>query len=335
MQLELLHDGTIVKVLPLHLAESSHVSERSRNSEVVSPEFTPDGMTEHRPDADITVVIPSLGREILRHVLDALERGKVWPARVIVVDQGRRAEIGAMLDAVKSRSFDTLWIPSEQTGRAAGVNRGIERATTRFVAVTDDDCVPQDDWVERMMGSLHEHPTVILTGRVEAGEGEGVVSVVTDRQRRVQRHPALKFDRLSGGNMAASRAVLDRLGGLDEDQCLRTAEDGELAYRALRAGVPIVYAPDVVVRHLGWRDEQQRTAQYASYARSQGAFYGKYLRRGDLFIALRTCVHLMRAARRWFLGAVCGDREIARNGRAYVVGLLPGIRAGWRSETLR
>jgi hypothetical protein len=36
MQLELLHDGAIVKVLPLHLAESSHVSERSRNSDVVS-----------------------------------------------------------------------------------------------------------------------------------------------------------------------------------------------------------------------------------------------------------------------------------------------------------
>ena len=293
-------------------------------------------MTEHRRNgSDITVVIPTLGREILRQVLDALERGRVWPARVIVVDQGQCGEISAMLDAVKTRSFDTLWIPSQQTGRAAGVNRGIERATSRFVAITDDDCVPQDDWIERTMEWFKKHPEAILTGRVEAGEGAGVVSLVTDRRPRVQRRPALRFDRLSGGNMAASKAVLDRLGGLDEDQCLRTAEDGEFAYRALRAGVPIVYAPDVVVRHLGWRDEHQRSAQYASYARSQGGFYGKYLRRGDLFIALRTSVHLMRAVRRWILGALRGDREIACNGRAYVVGLLPGIRAGWRSETLQ
>jgi len=286
-----------------------------------------------RIDSDITVVIPTLGRDVLRQSLGALESGTVWPARVIVVDQGRHAEIAALLDGVKCRSFDTLWIPSAQTGRAAGVNRGIERATTRFVAVTDDDCLPQDDWIERLKMRLLEHPAAILTGRVEAGEGEGVVSVVTDRHVRVQRRPALRFDRLSGGNMAAPKAIVDRLGGLDEDQCVRTAEDGEFAYRALRAGVPIIYAPDVVVRHLGWRDEQQRSAQYASYARSQGGFYGKYLRRGDLFIALRAGVHLLRALRRWALGACRGDSEIARNGRAYVVGLLPGICAGWRSTT--
>ena len=70
--------------------------------------------------------------------------------RVIVVDQGQRAEIGSLLEEVKARSFDTLWVPSSQTGRAAGVNRGIERATTRFVAVTDDDCLVGVDWVERL-----------------------------------------------------------------------------------------------------------------------------------------------------------------------------------------
>jgi GT2 family glycosyltransferase len=135
--------------------------------------------------------------------------------------------------------------------------------------------------------------------------------------------------------MAVAKAVVDRLGGLDEDRCVRTAEDGEFAYRALRAGIPIVFAPEVVVTHIGWRDEQQRSRQYESYALSQGGFYGKYLRRGDLFIALRAGVHLVRALRRWAIGGFRGDHEVARNGRAYVLGLLPGIRAGWRSGAAR
>jgi GT2 family glycosyltransferase len=286
-------------------------------------------------DPDISVVIPTLGRGILRNTLEALERGTVWPARVIVVDQGRSSEVRALLGEVEARCFDTLWVPSAQTGRAAGVNRGIECVTTRFVAITDDDCVVHHDWVERIAGLLRENAGAIITGRVEADDAGVVLSVVTDREQYVQRRPALRFDRLSGGNMGFARTLVDRLGGLDEDQCVRTAEDGEFAYRALRAGVPILYAPEVVVTHVGWRDERQRSAQYESYALSQSGFYGKYLRRGDLFIALRAGVHLVRALRRWALGAVRGDREIARNGRAYVLGFFPGIRTGWRRGAAR
>jgi GT2 family glycosyltransferase len=148
----------------------------------------------------------------------------------------------------------------------------------------------------------------------------------------VHRRPRLSFDSLSGGNMGTSLAVVERVGLLDEDACVATAEDGEWAYRALRAGVPIVYAPDVVVSHVGWRNAAERAAQYASYARSHGGFYGKYLARGDAFIALRALLHELRALRRWLRGAWSGDQDLALNGRAYFTGLLPGVVAGIRSQ---
>jgi len=87
-----------------------------------------------------------------------------------------------------------------------------------------------------------------------------------------------------------------------------------------------------VVTHLAWRDAAERKDQYYSYALSQGGFYGWYLRQGDAFIALRVIVHLLRASRRWLVGRLRGDADLARNGRAYVLGLLPGLRAGWRSR---
>ncbi len=135
--------------------------------------------------------------------------------------------------------------------------------------------------------------------------------------------------------MGTSIAVIDRVGPLDEHPTLRTAEDTEWAYRALRAGVPIVYAPDVCVRHYGWRDASERQLQYLSYARSHGGFYGKYLRRGDGFIALRAAIHHLRAFRRWVRGSLTGDRESAVHGKAYLTGLLPGIVAGIRREKLQ
>jgi GT2 family glycosyltransferase len=279
---------------------------------------------------DITVVIPTLGRAILRDSLQAIACGDDWPGCLIVVDQGPASDIPRWIDELRARGMTARHIPSSQKGRASAVNRGLEQVETRFAAITDDDCLVAHDWLSSLVGRLREAPGTVITGRVEAEGDEPAVSLMTARTPALYRRPVLQRDVLCGGNMGVSREVLERIGLLDEDPRLRAAEDCEWSYRALRADVPIAYAPEVLVRHLGWRDETQRAEQYKAYARSHGGFYGKYLRQGDLFIVLRVIIHLLRALKRWALGALTGDRDKALNGRAYVTGLLPGIVAGMR-----
>jgi len=280
---------------------------------------------------DITVMIPTLGRPILEESLYWIANGTVWPGCVIVVDQGSSLQTAALMERLGSLGLEVQYIPSSQRGRAAGINRGLERVQTRFAAITDDDCFVQADWLEQMVSCLRQHPEAVVTGRIEAGT-EDVIVVVTSRVPSVQRQPKLTFDHMSGGNMGTSMAVLKRVGLFDEHPSLRTSEDGEWSYRALRAGVAIYYVPDVCVRHFGWRDKSKRADQYKDYAHSHGGFYGKYLRQGDWFIALRAVLHHMRALRRWLKGTLAGDLEAASYGRAYVTGLLPGIMAGLRRE---
>ena len=291
-------------------------------------ELAGDGMTA----ADVSVVIPTLGRELLRGCLEALAAANVHPARVIVVDQGRVDALERMAREFCAAGLDVHYLPSTRTGRSAGLNDGIRHVRTDFLAITDDDCIPAPDWVATAATLLRREPGTIVTGRVEAGV-EGIqLSVSTERVPAVQSRPRLTFDRLSGGNMAIAAEVARRIGPFDEDVCLRTAEDAEYAYRALRSGFPIRYAPDLVVTHLGWRRDDERAAQYRSYARSHGGFYGKYLRRGDAFIALRAAIHWLRSLRRWFAAALRGDSDRAQFGRAYAIGLLPGIFAGLRGR---
>ena len=279
---------------------------------------------------DVSVVIPTLGRELLRRCLEALAAADVRPARVFVVDQGRMNALERMAEEFHAAGLDVAYLPSMRTGRSAGLNDGIRQVTTEFLAITDDDCVPAADWVAKAAALLRREPGTIVTGRVEAGD-EGVqLSVSTGRDAIVQRRPRLTFDRLSGGNMAIATAIVQRIGGFEEDECMRTAEDAEYAYRALRAGIPIRYAPDLVVTHLGWRREAERAAQYQSYALSHGGFYGWYLRRGDAFIAARAACHWLRSLRRWVAGGIRRDSDRAAFGRAYALGLLPGVVAGWR-----
>ena len=281
---------------------------------------------------DISLVIPTLGRPILEQCLYWILMGSIWPGCLIVVDQGSNTDVASWLERVRHIGIPVKHILSTQRGRSAGINRGLEWTCTRFVAITDDDCFVDEVWLSNMANKLQQHPQAVITGRVEAA-GEDMVVVVTSPISSVQNRPRLKFDSMSGGNMGASLDIFRKVGLFEEDLVMATAEDAEWAYRALRKGIAIRYEPDVVLAHFGWRDTGKRIEQYRNYALSHGGFYGKYLRRGDLFILARAAGHFGRALRRWVRGIVNGDAELAMLGKAYCSNLLPGILAGMRSNT--
>ena len=280
---------------------------------------------------DISIVIPTLGREILEQSLYWILVGSAWPGCLIVVEQGANLQVKNWLVRVQEIGIRVKHIISSQRGRSAGINRGLEQADTHFVAITDDDCFVGKDWLQTMVDRLRLSPGVVVTGRVDAA-GEDMIVVVTSDIPAVQRRPRLKFDSMSGGNMGTSLAVFRKVGLFEEDPVMATAEDAEWSYRALRNNVSLHYEPDVVVAHFGWRDTGKRVEQYKHYALSHGGFYGKYLRRGDLFILLRAAGHLMRALRRWMRGRLKGDAELAMLGKSYCLNLFPGILAGIRSN---
>jgi mycofactocin glycosyltransferase len=280
---------------------------------------------------DISLVIPTLGRAILEQCLYWILMGSTWPACLIVVEQGSNADAANWLERVQEIGIPVKHILSTQRGRSAGINRGLEQVDTRFVAITDDDCFVGEEWLMNMANRLRQSPAEIVTGRVEAA-GEEMIVVVTSTTPAVYHRPRLKFDSMSGGNMGASLDIFRKVGLFDEDPVMATAEDAELAYRALRNGVSIRYEPDVVLAHFGWRDSGKRVEQYRDYALSHGGFYGKYLRRGDMFILARAAGHFGRALRRWVGGIIAGNIELATLGKAYSLNLLPGIRAGMRSN---
>jgi GT2 family glycosyltransferase len=278
---------------------------------------------------DLTVVIPTLGRATLGDAAESVALGGAWPAHVILVDQSEREDVTRV-----ARTLERLGIPVDvvrtpRTGPAAARNRGIERVTTRWLAFNDDDQRVGADWLESMHRRLLEHPGAVVTGMVAPG-GPRVPSSTNDAAPMVHTRPLLRRDPLFSGNMAASLEVFQEVGPFDERSPLNGAEDNDWGYRALRSGVPIVYAPEVVVTHLDWRDEAEIAATYRRYARAQGAFYGKHLRRGDPFIALRAARDLARGP--WLLlrAVVTHDRPLAVLGRTEIAGILPGILQGAR-----
>jgi GT2 family glycosyltransferase len=278
---------------------------------------------------DVSVVVPTVGRALLRGCLESLATGTVWPANLIVVDQGSNAEVATWIDELKARRLPTTYVHSSEKGVAAGTNRGFERVRTSLVATTHDDCRVHADWLEKIAERLPGFGEAIVTGRVEP-EGAGIVlTTVTAPDPATYTTPIIDRDVLFPPNMAFPMRLLERIGYQDEHPSLRFAgEDNDWAYRALRAGVPILYDPEIVVSHLAWQSVDVLRTLYERYARGQGAFYGKHLRRADLFIARRVVRDLVRAP--WLLlrGALSRNDELIAMGLGEIRGLPSGLFAG-------
>ena len=289
-----------------------------------------------RTAGDVTVVIPTLGGAELDGCLESLARGTVWPARLILVDQGGGIAAASCIARLRQRGMDVEHILTPANGISSATNLGLRHVHTTFAAVTHDDCRVRTDWLQRMATRLPDIGEAILTGRVEP-EGDGIVLTVnTADAPTTYRSPLIAGDVLFPPNMAFAVRLLERIGWLDEHPSLATAgEDNEWAHRALRAGVSIVYDPTVIVGHLARHRPEDLAGLYRRYARGQGAFYGTWLRRGDRFIALRVMRDLLRAP--WLLlrGLVTRNSELVSMGRGEVMGLLPGIVAGLRNPGVR
>jgi GT2 family glycosyltransferase len=290
-------------------------------------------MSAERPGvcSDLTVVVPTVGRSLLKGCLESIVVGTVWPAELIVVDQSSSADVKALVEVLRTRGLEVLVVQSKERGIAAATNRGLERVQTDFVATTHDDCRVRNNWLETLSHRVREIGDAVLTGRVQP-EGEGIVlTVITSDKPAIYTEPLTDGDVLFPPNMAFPKSLLDRVGYFDEHPSLWFAgEDNEWAYRLLRSRVPIIYDPDVVVCHVAWQQASELTALYRRYARGQGSFYGKYLRRADLFIARRALRDLARGP--WLLGRglVTRNHKLIAMGRGEVMGILPGLISGLR-----
>jgi GT2 family glycosyltransferase len=200
---------------------------------------------------------------------------------------------------------------------------------TAFMAAIDDDCLPAPDWLEVMGLHLQENPGVIVTGRVEAaGNGVPQTVVISTTPFFMSSLSIRNLSPLATGNMGVSFKLAQQIGTFDEN--LYTAEDTDWAYRAMRAGIPVLYAPDVVVHHHHWRDSAQTLSNYQAYAMGLGCFYGKYLRRGDWSMVPRTLLALYRGAKSLAKGWKNQDENLILEGKARLTRLIPGMIDGLR-----
>jgi glycosyltransferase involved in cell wall biosynthesis len=277
----------------------------------------------------VSVVIPTLGRASLRACVASIADCRPAPAEVVLVVQDGYDTADA-LAAEFARSCVRV-VRCEGRGVSRGRNVGLREAAHETVLITDDDCTVHRDWVERAVGALQSRPRAIVTGRV--------VPVGDPRYVPSHKDDPVPYDftgRIHGGalfpnNMVCGRSAVLEAGGFDERfGPAEAAEDNEFCYRWLRDGRELVYEPALVVEHHEWRTPEQLERLYVRYARGQGFFYAKHLRRRDPTMLRWIARDLYWAARALAAAALGRHPRWLDPRRGILPGLPGGLVHGWR-----
>lgn len=179
------------------------------------------------------LVIPTLGRESLAVLLDALAVADgPRPRRILLVDD-RRDRRAPLVAAGAAGPHGVEVLAGRAAGPAAARNVGWRAATAPWVVFVDDDVVPTGTWLGDLAADLAAAPpdVVAVQGRVSVPLPPD--RRPTDWERNVT---GLETARWITADMAVRRAALEEVGGFDERFPRAYREDLDLALRLQAAG---------------------------------------------------------------------------------------------------
>lgn len=118
------------------------------------------------PTVDVTIVTPAFRRaRLIGRALDSVRLQTRRPARIIVIDD---ASQDGTADAARRWAEEhdfpvTVEVLAENGGPAVARNRGIELATTEYVAFLDSDDEHTPQTLERLVAPLEAKPEAVLS----------------------------------------------------------------------------------------------------------------------------------------------------------------------------
>lgn len=197
----------------------------------------------------VSVVIPSYRRpDRLQAVVAALEAQTMPPAafEVLIVDNGSGDETPEVLAGLAGRSPLRLRLLSieQNAGPAGARNFGWRSAVAPYVAFTDDDCVPDPEWLARGVAALDAHPAVGVVQGCTLPPDEPYERTEWTAYRRITSFSPF----FEGCNLFFRREALEAGGGFDES-ILFGGEDTVAGWSAVEAGYEKLFEHQAVVRH--------------------------------------------------------------------------------------
>lgn len=196
----------------------------------------------------------------------------------IVVIDGSTDQTREVVEPYSSRLILQI-VDQENKGRAGARNAGAAVANSEIFVFLDDDMRPDENWV-KLHEQFHGHFTLAaMVGRVQSDPQKSTsdfdLYLATrsagwmDDCAAIQNPMEINNLFFSSANCSLPKKLFKQMNGFDEE--LRDAEDFDLGYRLLKAGIPIHFNNDCIA----WHDDFPNLKQYILRQRQYGAAWAK------------------------------------------------------------
>ncbi|MBP7864579.1 MAG: glycosyltransferase [Acidobacteria bacterium] len=225
----------------------------------------------------VSVVVPVLNEaEHVDACLKALLAQTYPPAsrEIIVVDNGSTDDTPA-----RAARYPVTVSSALVRGPARARNTGIRQARGDFIVFLDGDCVPGPHWLTALLEAWDDPAVGFFVGEIEGAPSPRLVSRFTEYRRVISQADLLSqvIPTAATGNLAVSRAALERVGVFDES--FRWGEDADLTWRVQTVGgLDFRYNPRAVVVHPGPDGLRQLAARSFHEGLGVAAFRRKHAR---------------------------------------------------------
>jgi GT2 family glycosyltransferase len=269
------------------------------------------------------------------HLADCLPSLATLRAETIVVDNA--STDGTAHEIRSNYPWVTLIEMPRNVGFAAGNNAGIAAASGHYIALLNNDAIPQLGWLDAMVEAIEQapniggvaanirfrhDPTLInSTGLILLRDGRGADRGFRERNVGQYDEPAEVFGPC-GAAALYRREMLADVGGFDE-RLFMYYEDLDLAWRARRKGWRFVYEPRAVVHHAHCASSGEWSPFFCFHVERNRALVN-WKNNSPLVALLVTLGLPLRVARSWW--RVLLRKQTPAHGWAYCRALVSFLR---------
>ena len=176
---------------------------------------------------------------------------------------GRESKDGGQRSEVRIKIIKN----SENLGFAAGNNQGMAAARGNYILLMNNDIVVTPGWLERMISCAEKNPRIGIVGpmsnyvsgpqlvedvRYNTTDLDGLDDYAAEFSKKYAKKTR-RLLRVVGFCMLIKRAVVNKIGGMDDRYGLGNFEDDDFSLRATLAGFESWIAEDCFIHHFGNR----------------------------------------------------------------------------------